>query len=260
MTRNEFDAWMAETDASRLQWREDVIYRLNGRGFMYYSGGEDGVFVRADSDGKLVAGRYEGAIPHIGEALFRPVVTKQFDNPSRAFTAMAEAGGIQFVIDMFSQSNAPSAAPSNEREGEPKDFDDIAREFAAWKYSVNENPGAWREDKRYRQHKEGAMYYIGGESGQYMHITEKGMLRLGTYELARPGFEDAVLIIRANKQYGGYEHALLAASEFAGQRFKDEIFSEKSSVVDKLRAARKSPPAPRRESAEPRKNKGDIEL
>ena len=177
MTRNEFDAWMAETDASRLQWREDVIYRLNGHGFMYYSGGEDGVFVRADSDGKLVAGRYEGAIPHIGEALFRPVVTKQFDNPSRAFTAMAEAGGIQFVIDMFSQSNAPPAAPSNEREGEPKDFDDIAREFAAWKYSVNENPGAWREDKRYRQHKEGAMYYIGGESGQYMHITANGMLR-----------------------------------------------------------------------------------
>jgi hypothetical protein len=71
---------------------------------MYYTGGEDGVYMRISKDGSLEAGDYEGAFPHIGEATFTPVVTKQFNSFNEAFTAAMEAGGKQFLVDMFSCS------------------------------------------------------------------------------------------------------------------------------------------------------------
>jgi len=93
---------MAVTLSSRYRWVEDEIYRLNGRGAMYYTGGEDGVYMRINKDGKLEAGNYEGAIPHIGEAFFKPAVTKNYDSFSDAYKAAMEAGGKQFMVDMFS--------------------------------------------------------------------------------------------------------------------------------------------------------------
>jgi hypothetical protein len=41
MTGKEFAAWTAMTEASAHYWTEDEIYRLNGRGTMYYIGGAD---------------------------------------------------------------------------------------------------------------------------------------------------------------------------------------------------------------------------
>ena len=98
------EAWLTVTAESKYKWVEDEIYRLNGRGAMYYMGGEDGIYMRIDNDGKLEAGDYEGAFPHIGEAMFKPVVEKQFANYSDAYTRAMEAGGKQFLIDMFSGS------------------------------------------------------------------------------------------------------------------------------------------------------------
>jgi|GEM_PF-2171533 len=95
-------AWIAVTESSRFRWVEDEIVRLNGRGAMYYTGGEDGIYMRISNDGKLEAGNYEAAFPHIGDAFFIPLVVKQFDNFSDAYKAAMEAGGKQFLTDMFS--------------------------------------------------------------------------------------------------------------------------------------------------------------
>ena len=100
--RHNFAAWLTVTESSRFRWVEDEIVRLNGRGAMYYTGGEDGIYMRIYNDGKLEAGDYEGAIPHIGEAFFKPAVAKQFDTYSEAYTRAMEAGGKQFLVDMFS--------------------------------------------------------------------------------------------------------------------------------------------------------------
>ena len=99
-----FAAWLAVTESSRFKWVEDEIFRLNGRGAMYYTGGEDGIYMRISNDGTLDAGNYEGAIPHIGEAIFTSVVNKQFSSFNDAYTAAMEAGGKQFLVDMFSGS------------------------------------------------------------------------------------------------------------------------------------------------------------
>jgi hypothetical protein len=101
MNKQEFAGWRALTESSRNLWTEDDIYRLNGRGAFYYRGGEDGQYIRIQKDGLLEAGTYEGAIPHIGEAMFRPLVTRQYKNFSEASTAAMELGGKQFLVDMF---------------------------------------------------------------------------------------------------------------------------------------------------------------
>ena len=107
--------WMAITQGSQHQWTEDEIYRLNGQGALYYTGGEDGIYVRIESNGMLEAGNYEGATPHIGEAMFTPKIIKEYDSYSAAVQAVMEAGGKQFMTDMFSGSEhqPASKAPQN---------------------------------------------------------------------------------------------------------------------------------------------------
>jgi hypothetical protein len=127
---------------------------------------------------------------------------------------------------------------------------DAESAFAAWKNLTDRNIGQWQEDKRYRQHKDGALFYIGGEDGQYMRIAKDGKLAVGTYELAHPGIEDAVLLSRAARQYGSYEQAFLDAVRLAGQRFIADIFNEKPSVMEQIREARKAPSAPRKQKTD----------
>lgn len=113
MTQEEFAAWQAVTENSRFQWTEDVIFRLNGRGAFYYTGGEDGIYIKIHKDGRLEAGSYEDAFPHIGEASFTVRVDRQCKDYSEAFKVAMEAGGKQFLVDMFSgQPAAPVVQPS----------------------------------------------------------------------------------------------------------------------------------------------------
>lgn len=102
MTGQEFKYWTAKTQSSAHKWTEDEIYRLNGKGAFYYTGGEDGIYIEIEKDGLLSAGTYEGAFPHIGEAWFKEDFQKKYDNFNDAFTAVLEAGGKKFLADMFS--------------------------------------------------------------------------------------------------------------------------------------------------------------
>ena len=90
MTKQEFERWQAVTQNSQFRWTEDEIYRLNGRGAFYYHGGEDGIHIKIQKDGMLEAGNYEGAIPHIGEAFFEPVVQRQCKDFNEAYKIAME--------------------------------------------------------------------------------------------------------------------------------------------------------------------------
>jgi len=103
MTKQEYERWQAVTQSSQFRWTEDEIYRLNGHGTFYYHGGEDGIYMKIQNNGMLEAGDYEGAIPHIGEAFFKPVVQRQCKDFNEAYTTAMEAGGKQFLIDMLTQ-------------------------------------------------------------------------------------------------------------------------------------------------------------
>ena len=102
MTDQELRQWLAVTENSRYQWTEDEVTRLNGRGALYYFGGEDGVYIRVQPDGELSLGTYEGALPHIGEALFTRKAVLVCDGFDQALQKAMELGGQKFLQDMFS--------------------------------------------------------------------------------------------------------------------------------------------------------------
>ena len=102
MTDQELNQWLVVTENSRYQWTEDEVTRLNGRGALYYFGGEDGVYIRVQPDGELSVGTYEGAFPHIGEALFTRKAVLACDGFDQALQKAMELGGQQFLQDMFS--------------------------------------------------------------------------------------------------------------------------------------------------------------
>lgn len=72
MDQIEFEHWQTVTSSSQCMWVEDAVTRLNGLGCFYCSGGESGIYMRIAQDGTLQAGNYEGAFPHIGDALSGP--------------------------------------------------------------------------------------------------------------------------------------------------------------------------------------------
>jgi hypothetical protein len=145
-----------------------------------------------------------------------------------------------------------------------------ARELAAWLALTESNPARWREDSRFRQCRDGAFYYLGGENGQYMRLTNDGELNVGTYESAKPGSENAVLTHGAAQVMGTYEMAVLLAAQLGGDRFLSDLDGmprgveadapqAKPSVLKQIREAQRAPKPPHREKA-PGKNKGDIEI
>jgi len=159
-----------------------------------------------------------------------------------------EVASVRFDVSEFLITSAPrEAAVDLEHDNAVSVPDDTETVFAVWKTMTEQNPEQWREDTRYRQKKDGALFYIGGEEGQYMRIANDGKLVVGTYDIARPGIENAVLISRAVRKYGSYEQTFLAAARLAGQRFMADIFNEKPSVMEQIRGARKAPPAPRKQ-------------
>lgn len=102
MTQGEMEQWRAVTNSSRYHWREDPVTRRNGRGMLYYLGGENGCFMRITPEGKLSVGTYEGAVPHIGEACFTEKAGKECSGQNEAFQIACMFGGIKFLADLFS--------------------------------------------------------------------------------------------------------------------------------------------------------------
>ena len=112
MTQQEFEYWQAVTGSSRYHWREDPVTHLNGRGALYYTGGESGIYIRITETGQLTVGTYEGAIPHIGEACFQKKAEHAFKNFNEGFQYACQLGGIKFLADLFSSDQIPQTGPS----------------------------------------------------------------------------------------------------------------------------------------------------
>lgn len=127
MEHDEFKYWQSITNESVYRWIEDSITRMNGNGNLFYTGGEDGKFIRLSPEGKLTVGTYEGAFPHIGEAVFKITAEHQYSDNSEAFRAMCELGGEKFMEDLFSGSsfdNTSEQAPvtTNESGGDKMQY------------------------------------------------------------------------------------------------------------------------------------------
>lgn len=112
MTKDELAYWQSRIKNSRFKWTEDEIFRLNGRGAFYYHGGDEGIYMRIQKDGLIEAGTYKDAFPHIGDASLYVEVKRQCADYNEAFTLAMQAGGKQFMLDMFSADYVPPPAPT----------------------------------------------------------------------------------------------------------------------------------------------------
>ena len=102
MTQQEFEGWKQWTENSKRHWTVDPI--RNGKNhpeMLVHIGGENGKFMLFYPDGMLEMGSYEGAWPHIGEALFKIEGKKKFANMDDAIARAIEAGGLKFLLDFI---------------------------------------------------------------------------------------------------------------------------------------------------------------
>ncbi len=115
MTDKELKYWQEVTNISTSQWVQDDVTSANGRGHLFYIGGETGHYMRISPDGNLEIGAYEGALPHIGEATFKPKAKHKYDNINDAFKTACSIGGREFMTDMF-KGNIPQLLDSDNEE------------------------------------------------------------------------------------------------------------------------------------------------
>jgi hypothetical protein len=88
----EFKAWEVRIASGIKHWIEDKVLSHNQKCAFFYRGGEDGVYIKIGKDGSFDAGTYEGAYPHIGEAMFRRLIHEQFDSYDAAYQRVVKLG------------------------------------------------------------------------------------------------------------------------------------------------------------------------
>ena len=99
MTPAEFEAWKKWTRESAHRWAVDPIHDgRDGRDLLLYIGGENGKYLRFDNAETLEIGSYEGAVPHIGEAMFRVEVRMTFPSRILAVIQGLEIAGRAFIF------------------------------------------------------------------------------------------------------------------------------------------------------------------
>jgi hypothetical protein len=111
MTRQEMTAWKHETARSDTAWRMDAIH--NGQGgtdMLLYKGGVAGVYVAVARDGEATSGRYDYAMPHIGEAEFNPQHARTFGSFDEAVARVLGSLGLAALLTITNLDAATCCA------------------------------------------------------------------------------------------------------------------------------------------------------
>ena len=106
MDNQEFTAWSKLMKAARGGWKVDPVHNGQGRDLILFKASATdhtaGLYITLDTDGTASAGRFGGAVPHIGEALFMPMWTKKFDSYSHGLKTILERAGVSMLLDIAS--------------------------------------------------------------------------------------------------------------------------------------------------------------
>lgn len=89
MTPQEHEGWKAVTAQSKDRWVRDICLSQRPETHFYYRGGENGHFIEVEGP-KITMGKYDGAMPHIGEAMFHIERTFTFDSHEKAVSFQKE--------------------------------------------------------------------------------------------------------------------------------------------------------------------------
>ena len=106
MTPEEFDTWKKWTRESGHRWIVDPIHDgRGGRDLLLFIGGESGKLLCFSNWDTLEIGSYEGAVPHIGEAIFQIEERKTFESHVLAVVSGMEIAGQAFIVALSAASH-----------------------------------------------------------------------------------------------------------------------------------------------------------
>jgi hypothetical protein len=99
MTNVEYELWRRHMLSCRGRWTRDQVHDgLDGRDLLCYvpldGDATAGMYVDVSVDGRATAGAFEGAIPHIGDAIFIPRWERKFVNPEEALKVLGGRLGV----------------------------------------------------------------------------------------------------------------------------------------------------------------------
>jgi len=101
MTKEEYENWKKVTALSVGNWMLDQITLTNQKTYLFYKGGESGTYIEIKPSGETTVGFYEGALPHIGEALFMHRHSKMLaGSAEEALRIVVEKMGIPFLMNL----------------------------------------------------------------------------------------------------------------------------------------------------------------
>ncbi len=114
MSPEEFKAWAGQMKRAAGHWTLDPVSLHNRQEYLFFCGRMDdpskGIFVEMshnkDRTVELACGQYEGAIPHIGEAMFAPTTRLQFPDMEAAIGHALGRMGLSFML-AFLQGQSP---------------------------------------------------------------------------------------------------------------------------------------------------------
>ena len=101
MTKEEFNSWAMFMKSNVGKWTVDPIHNGVDRDLLCFAGRPDdstkGIFVSVYTDGSWSVGRYWGACPHIGEAIFEDKSKGKADTMSLAIEHLVNCIGLSFL-------------------------------------------------------------------------------------------------------------------------------------------------------------------
>ena len=102
----DYVAWERFMRSRRGRWTVDPIHdgEAGRRLLCFCPDATDetrGVFVEVGVNGIVRAGTYEDALPHIGDALFRPRWERDFGSPREALRVVVERLGVPFLLGLI---------------------------------------------------------------------------------------------------------------------------------------------------------------
>jgi hypothetical protein len=108
MNKEEFEKWKRITEVSENNWLFDPIVSANTPGsHLIYKGGFNGGYVWIEPNGEACIGTYQGAIPHIGEAMFTPLYSNRVaDTGDEALAIVCDKLGLDISAQIIREQIA----------------------------------------------------------------------------------------------------------------------------------------------------------
>ncbi len=105
MTPNEYTKWETHMKSQRGKWSVDLIHDgQDGRRLLLFRLDRDssirGVYINIDGC-HANAGTFDGAVPHMGDALYTPNWNRQFDSNNAAMTFVIERVGMPLLMGLI---------------------------------------------------------------------------------------------------------------------------------------------------------------